>query len=143
VLLTGGAALWIAGTTTMAVVMSGSPSTVRWLGAIVVIGAGSGFLWGPLMATSLSNLPVDSMADGMGLSQTVQNIGSALGVALAVTILGKVDAGQRGAFPGLWVASAATTFVGAGLCAFVASARPSRSASTSERALVAPDSTSQ
>jgi EmrB/QacA subfamily drug resistance transporter len=121
--LVAGGVLWGAGTLWMAIGMTSAPSTSRWLGAICTLGLGSGLLWGSMLAVSLATLPVDSMASGASLSQTLQNIGNTLGVAIMITVLGEVTVGDLGAFPGVWVASAITTMLAVGVCAWVSSPR--------------------
>lgn len=118
-----GAALWAGGTGTMALFLPASSATGRWLVAIVITGAGSGLLWGAMMAVSLSTLPADAMAAATGLSQTLQNIGSTVGVGIMVTLLGEAQVGDRGSFPAAWCASAATAVAAVALGAWVADGR--------------------
>ena len=117
--MVAGGVLWTVGTLWMAFGMTSSPSTARWLGAISTLGLGSGVLWGSMLAVSLATLPVDSMAAGASLSQTLQNIGNTLGVAIMITALGEISVGDLGAFPGMWVASAITTMLAVAVCAWV------------------------
>lgn len=118
-----GAALWGCGTATMALVLPATAATATWLVAIVVTGAGSGLLWGSMMAVSLSTLPAEAMASATGLSQTLQNIGSTVGVGIMVTVLGEAEVGDRGAFPAAWIASAVMTVAAVVLCTWVADGR--------------------
>lgn len=120
VMISGGL-LWAAGTVWMGAWMPATPSTARWLGAIGTLGLGSGVLWGSMLAFSLATLPVDSMAAGASLSQTLQNIGNTLGVAIMVTALGDVVIGDLGTFPRMWTACAVTTAVAVAVCAWVSS----------------------
>ena len=120
-MIIAGGVLWGAGSLWMAFGMTSTPSAGRWLGAISTLGLGSGLLWGSMLAVSLAALPVDSMAAGASLSQTLQNIGNVLGVAITVTALGEIAVGDLGAFPAMWVASAVTTMVAVALCAWVSS----------------------
>ena len=115
--VTMGGVLWGAGTLWMAFGIGPSPSTGSWLGAICTLGLGSGLLWGSMLAVSLATLPSRSMAAATSLSQTLQNLGSTLGVAIAVTALGEITVGDMGAFPALWFASAATTLLAVAVCA--------------------------
>jgi NTE family protein len=118
----GGGVLWGAGTMSLAIWMPATPSAARWLGAIGMLGLGSGVLWGAMLALSLATLPVDSMAAGASLSQTLQNIGNTLGVAIMVTALGEVAIGDLGSFPRMWAACAVTTAVAVLVCAWVPTA---------------------
>ena len=59
------------------------------------------------------------MAAGASLSQTLQNIGNTLGIAIMVTALGEASVGDLEAFPGQWVASAVTTLVAVAVCTLV------------------------
>lgn len=133
VLILGGA-LWAAGTTAMALGLGSTPSTGRWLMAITVIGLGSGMLWGSMLAVSLATLPAASMAAATSLSQTLQNIGSTLGVAVMVTALGKVAVGDVGAFPAMWAASALITALAVAVCAWVSTGSPASELSRTSRA---------
>ncbi|MEO5841566.1 MAG: MFS transporter [Acidimicrobiales bacterium] len=117
--MAAGGVLWGAGTLWMAIGMTATPSTVRWLGAISTLGLGSGVLWGSMLAVSLSTLPIEAMAAGASLSQTLQNIGNTLGVAIMITALGEITVGDLGAFPGMWVASAVTTMLAVAVCVLV------------------------
>ena len=56
------------------------------------------------------------MAAGASLSQTLQNIGNTLGVAIMVTALGEATVGDLGSFPAMWVASAVTTSLAVAVC---------------------------
>jgi len=114
--LTVGGVLWATGALWMAIGMTASPSMSRWLGAVCTIGLGSGLLWGSMLALSLSSLPSASMAAGASLSQTLQNIGNTLGIAIMVTALGEASVGDLGAFPGAWVACAIVTLVAVAVC---------------------------
>jgi len=116
--LAAGGVLWATGALWMAIGMTSSPSMGRWLGAICTIGLGSGLLWGSMLAVSLSTLPSPSMAAGASLSQTLQNIGNTLGIAIMVTALGEASVGDLGAFPGAWIACAITTVVAVAVCAW-------------------------
>ena len=116
-----GGVLWGAGTLWMALGMTESPSPGRWLGAISTLGLGSGVLWGSMLAVSLQTLPIESMAAGASLSQTLQNIGNTLGVAIMITALGEIAVGDIGEFPGMWIASAVTTMLAVAVCALVSS----------------------
>ena len=117
--LVAGGLLWGAGTLSMAIGIEASPSMAFWLAAIAILGLGSGLIWGSMLAVSLATLPTTSMAAGASLSQTLQNIGSTLGVAIMVTALGTVTAGDLGSFPVMWAASAVTTMLAVGVCAWV------------------------
>ena len=116
--LAAGGVLWATGALWMAIGMTASPSMGRWLGAICTIGLGSGLLWGSMLAVSLSTLPSPSMAAGASLSQTLQNIGNTLGIAIMVTALGEASVGDLGAFPGAWIACGITTVVAVAVCAW-------------------------
>jgi hypothetical protein len=104
--------------------MGSTPSPGRWLGGVFTLGIGSGMLWGSMLAVSLATLPTASLAAATGLSQTVQNIGSTIGVAVMITALGATVVGETGRFPTVWIMSAIATFVAAAICAGAAVDRP-------------------
>ncbi|HEV8297072.1 MAG TPA: MFS transporter [Acidimicrobiales bacterium] len=116
--MAAGGVLWATGMLWMAMGVSATPEPGTWLGAIVVIGLGSGLLWGSMLSVTISTLPLEAMSAGTGLNQTLQNLGNTLGVAIAVTVLGEVTVGDRTGFTGLWIASAIVT-----LAAVVAGSR--------------------
>ena len=130
-----GAAFWGAGTLWMAFGLGTHAATGAWLGAIITTGVGSGLLWGSMMAVGLSTLPAEAMAAATSLSQTLQNIGSTLGVGIMVTLLGDAEVGDLGVFPAAWIASAVTTAAAVAVCVFVAHGSPAR---TSGRVAAAP-----
>ncbi len=104
-----GGLVWALGPVAMAVTLDASPSTSRWLAAVVVTGLGSGLLWGGLTAWALAGVAPDEMSAGAGLNQTLQGLGNTLGVAIVVTVLGEVAFGDVGRFPVVWLASAVLT----------------------------------
>ncbi len=104
-----GGILWATGSASMALALDATPSTTRWLAAVVVTGLGSGLLWGGLTAWALAGVAPDEMSAGAGLNQTLQGLGNTLGVAIVVTVLGDVTFGDVGTFPVVWVASAGLT----------------------------------
>ncbi len=140
VLLCGGA-LWATGTVWLAIGIGPSPAPGSWLAGIFTLGIGSGMLWGSMLAVSLATLPTDALAAATSLSQTLQNIGSTIGVAFMITVLGATALGDVGRFPAMWIISAVLTFVAAAVCAAVAIDRPapaSRPRPAGEAATVAP-----
>jgi MFS family permease len=119
VLLCGGA-LWATGTLWLAFALGSRPSPGGWLIGIFTLGVGSGMLWGSMLAVSLATLPTDALAAATSLSQTLQNIGSTIGVAFMITLLGATAVGEVGRFPEMWIFSAVATFVAAAICAAAA-----------------------
>ena len=107
--LAAGALLWVSGTVWLALSVTPAPATSRWLPAVITLGLGSGLLWGSLMTASMATLPTSAMAGGMSLSQTLQNIGNAFGVAVMITVVGPLSVGSLGNFPAAWIASAVIT----------------------------------
>ncbi|CAB4765345.1 unannotated protein [freshwater metagenome] len=122
VLLCGGA-LWATGTLWLAFALGPKPSPGSWLVGTFTLGAGSGMLWGSMLVVSLDTLPTDALAAATSLSQTMQNIGSTIGVAFMITMLGATAVGEVGRFPEMWICSAIATFVAASICAAAAADR--------------------
>jgi len=59
-----------------------------WLPAISLTGIGSGLVWPSIFAGVVADVPAGRYAVATGINQTIQRTATALGVALAVTLLG-------------------------------------------------------
>jgi EmrB/QacA subfamily drug resistance transporter len=118
------ALLWSAGLFWLAVGLHGGRDLSAWFVGISLAGVGSGLAWGGLFSMVLRHVEPDQFSMAASISQTLQRIGNALGVAVSVTVLGtraNAAIGDPGTFP--WVFATAALF---GLAAAVASsvARP-------------------
>jgi NTE family protein len=110
-LVWGGAVLWLVtqvGTT---------PDFVgEWLPAYVLLGLGAGITFPNLSGAAVASAPGESFGTATGLNSVARQIGAALGVAIAVAILGTpatID-GAATAFDHAWT-FAAVCLAGAGL----------------------------
>lgn len=101
---------WTVGIAVLAFGLGGERNLPVWFAGITIAGIGSGLTWGGLFATVLRNVAPDRFAMAASISQTLQRIGNALGVAVAVTLLGdraSAAVGEAGAIPGVFVMCAA------------------------------------
>jgi EmrB/QacA subfamily drug resistance transporter len=105
VLLLPGGLCVAAGGSVLLVAAGGEPQIVSvWLPALVLIGTGAGLVWPSLFAGVVADVPRERYAVATGINQTIQRTATALGVALAVTLLGPTRrAGGTGHFDRLFV----------------------------------------
>jgi MFS family permease len=81
-------AVWAVGVALLAIGLRGDRNMVLWFGATSIAGAGAGLTWGGLFALVLRRVEPEQMSLAASITQTLQRLGNALGVAVAVTILG-------------------------------------------------------
>ena len=94
------ALVWVVSLTTFALLVDGERNLPLWWAFIIVSGTGSGFVWGALFAMIMKRLPAAEFSNGASVTQTLQRIGNALGVAVMVTVLSTtVTAGDVTSFP--------------------------------------------
>lgn len=58
-----------------------------WLPGMLLLGVGAAIAWPAVFGSVVHGIPVDSYAAATGINQTMQRAASALGVAIAVTLL--------------------------------------------------------
>jgi NTE family protein len=108
-LLLPGGLLVAAGALLLLVAAGPEPRLVGvWLPAICLTGAGSGLVWPSIFAGLVSDVPAGRYAVATGINQTIQRTATALGIALAVTLLGATQGAVGiGSFDRLFALSAA------------------------------------
>lgn len=94
--VSSGAALWAASILVLWQLIGDEPNLTMWLIVVLVAGTGSGFFWGAAPTLAVEGLDGRRFARASGVNQTLQNIGNALAIALAITLLG--DEPSRGDF---------------------------------------------
>jgi MFS family permease len=100
--------VWVVSLTVFALVVDGRPSMPLWWIFIVIGGLGSGFVWGALFAMIMKSVPPADFSNGASVTQTLQRIGNALGVAVMVTVLSAtLTKGSIGSFPKAFLVLAA------------------------------------
>jgi EmrB/QacA subfamily drug resistance transporter len=83
-----GAAIFAAGGLWLAIQVGDDAQIGRvWIPGTFLLGIGSGIAWPAVFGSVVAGIPVDSYAAATGINQTVQRIASALGVAIAVTLI--------------------------------------------------------
>ena len=87
VVLPGGA-LWLIGIGWLALLAGDTRDLALWLYGVGVGGVGSGLMWGGVFSAVVIDLPERSVALGTAITQTLMRIGSSIGVAVAVSIIG-------------------------------------------------------
>jgi MFS family permease len=81
------ALVWVLSLAVFAVLLDGRPNMALWWTFVVIGGLGSGFVWGALFAMIMKSVPPADFSNGASVTQTLQRIGNALGVAVMVTVL--------------------------------------------------------
>ncbi len=98
------ALVWVLSLAVFAVLIDGEPNMVLWWIFVVVGGMGSGFVWGALFAMIMKSVPPADFSNGASVTQTLQRIGNALGVAVMVTVLSAtLTKGSIESFPSAFV----------------------------------------
>jgi EmrB/QacA subfamily drug resistance transporter len=88
-----------------------------WVPAALMTGIGVGLAMPSLSSAAVRSLPQNRYAVGSAVNQTIRTIGSVLGVALAIALLGTLKPGdQLGEFDRVWI-----LMIGTALCAGVVS----------------------
>ncbi|MET3803494.1 EmrB/QacA subfamily drug resistance transporter [Nakamurella sp. UYEF19] len=117
--IVAGSAIGAVGFALWAIQLTNLQLGAQWY-AIVLAGAGIGLLLGPSSTDAVNRAIGASYGEVTGISQTVRNYGSALGLAVLGTLLGNV-----------FTTRLTTTFVGAGVPADQAGAAAAAAASSS------------
>jgi EmrB/QacA subfamily drug resistance transporter len=81
-------AVWTIGVALLAIGLRDHRNMALWFSATSIAGAGAGLTWGGLFALVLRRVEPEHMSLAASITQTLQRLGNALGVAVAVTILG-------------------------------------------------------
>lgn len=106
-LIWGGAVLWFVER------VGPTPAFLsEWLPGIVLLGVGAGTLFPNLSGAAVASAPGDSFATATGLNSVARQVGAALGVALAVAIIGTPSPQDAlAAFDNAWTFGAACLFL--------------------------------
>ncbi len=92
--------VWVASLAIFAVLLDSDRNLLLWWAFVITGGLGSGFVWGALFAMIMKSVPPADFSNGASVTQTLQRIGNALGVAVMVTVLSStVVAGSVSSFP--------------------------------------------
>ena len=109
VLMVAGGFLFALGGAWMWTLVEAEPDRVVWLIGMSIQGLGGAFVWPSIYGATLVSLPAERFASATGINQTIQRITTALGVALAILIIGDTTPDGLGDYPALF---ALTTFGG-------------------------------
>lgn len=102
-----GGVLWLVGIGWLAVSVSSARDLGLWLAGVSLGGVGSGLMWGGVFAAVVIDLPEHFIALGTSVTQTLMRIGTSIGVAVAVTIIGAdISGASVGLFRGSFAMSA-------------------------------------
>ena len=125
--LVGGGLVHAAGGLWFAWVVGSEPAYLsQWLPGLVLGGVGVGMVLPSLSAAAVNRLPADQYAVGSAVNQAIRQIGSVLGVAFIVLMLGHGSLG-RAEFSRPYALQVALSILTAGLCLAVKT-RPQGSA---------------
>lgn len=114
--LVGGSLLYAASSLWFLLVPGTEPDYLRhWLPGLVMSGVAVGLVLPSLSAAAVSRLPAAHYAVGSAVNQATRQIGSVLGVAITVALLGHAGL-QRGDFDALYGLHATLALVTALLC---------------------------
>ena len=114
--LVGGALLYACSGAWFLLVPGTEPSYLReWLPGILMSGIGVGLVLPSLSGAAVSDLPPARYAVGSAVNQATRQIGSVLGVAITVLLLGH-DGVRRGDFTPLYLCHVALALLTAALC---------------------------
>jgi len=83
-----GGALWTAAIVVLWLVLGDEPNVALWLVVVLTGGIGSGLFWGSAPTLALEELDGPEFPRPSGINQTMQNVGNALAIAIAITLLG-------------------------------------------------------
>ena len=87
--VTVGGLIWGAGVLWLVARVGPEPAYVsEWLPGLVLLGLGAGITFPNISAAAVASAPGESFATATGVSSVVRQVGAAIGVALAVAILG-------------------------------------------------------
>lgn len=98
--LAPGITLWVLAIALLLWGLEGERNLGLWLVTASVGGIGSGLVWGALFGIIMRDLREEQLSAGASVNQTTQRIGNAMGVAIAVTLIGTgFGAGELGDIP--------------------------------------------
>jgi EmrB/QacA subfamily drug resistance transporter len=80
--------LWAIGVGVLAIGLRSERNLPLWFTGTAIAGTGAGLAWGGVFALLLRRVEPDRISLAASITQTLQRIGNALGIAIAVTILG-------------------------------------------------------
>lgn len=114
--LVGGALIYAASGLWFLLVPGETPDYLhQWLPGVVMSGLGVGMVLPALSAAAVNRLPPDQYAVGSAVNQATRQIGSVLGVAITVLLLGHAGV-QRGDFAPLYALHVGLALLTALLC---------------------------
>ncbi len=117
--LVGGALLYAAAALWFMLVPGEEPSYVtQWLPGLLLSGASVGLVMPSLSAAAVSRLPAEHYAVGSAVNQATRQIGSVIGVAIIVLLLGHASV-QRSDFDVVYGLHIGLALLTAALCAMV------------------------
>src|SRR5690606_36356613 len=97
-MLVGSAAFALGGVWLAAFAGDEREIVTAWMPAAVLIGFGAAIAWPAIFGSVMVGIPSDRYAAATGMNQTVQRVAAAVGVALAVTLLGTTDSPDAALF---------------------------------------------
>lgn len=77
-----------------------------WLAIVVVIGVGIGLCYPLLIAAGVAGLPTSELSAATAVSQCARQIGAAVGIAVAVAVLGPAELPSLARFHAAWLVAA-------------------------------------
>jgi len=117
--LVGGALLYATTALWFMLVPGDEPSyLLQWLPGLVMSGASVGLVMPSLSAAAVSRLPAQHYAVGSAVNQAIRQIGSVIGVAIIVLLLGHAGV-QRSDFHAVYALQAALALLTGALCLMV------------------------
>jgi len=123
--LVGGSLLYaLAGVWFFLVPGTDAAYVTHWLPGLLLSGASVGLVLPSLAGAAVSRLPAQHYAVGSAVNQATRQIGSVIGVAVTVLLLGQATV-ERGAFDRVYALHIVLALVTAAICAFV-NTRPAR-----------------
>lgn len=132
--LVGGALLYAVSGVWFALVPGLEPAYLRdWLPGLLMSGIGVGLVLPSLSGAAVSRLPAEHYAVGSAVNQATRQIGSVMGVAVTVLLIGHVGA-QRDDFSLLYGIQVALAVLTAACCLPVDTRPPKAAVATSEAA---------
>lgn len=97
----------------IAAAAAGSGYSTAWIAIVIVTGIGIGLSYPLLTAAAVTGLPPTELSAATALSQCARQIGAAIGIAVAVAVLGPAELPSPGRFHAAWL-------VAAGFCVLAA-----------------------
>ena len=117
--LIGGALLYAVAALWFLLVPGEEPSyLLHWLPGLLLSGASVGLVMPSLSAAAVSRLPAEHYAVGSAVNQATRQIGSVIGVAIIVLLLGHATV-QRSDFDAVYALHIVLALLTAALCAMV------------------------